>query len=58
MAALKGVDLDEDAKKEKMERVIEEMRRIEEEQGIESKPRSEMDEFSAFGIAVIEGGNQ
>jgi len=56
LAALKGVDLDEGSKKESMERVAEEMQRIEAEQGVTSSPQArEQNEFTTFGIAVVEG---
>lgn len=56
MAALKGIDIDEGSKEESMKRVVEEMQRLEAEEGLEpTPPRNNMNGFSEFGIAVVEG---
>lgn len=54
MAALKGIDIDASSRQEAMERVQEEMRRIEEERGIGSSSPNKKNPLSAWGIAVEE----
>lgn len=56
MAALKGVDLDAESKEQQMTRVAAEMERIEKEMGLDESVTEKKDDFSVFGIAVMEGG--
>lgn len=55
VAAMQGIDIDEHSKKESMERVVEEMRKIEEaSQEVSPLPRDEKAEYAKFGLAIME----
>jgi len=56
MAALKGIDLDANEKREAMERVREEMERLEDERGPSASSQLE-NPLTAWGISVQEEGD-